>query len=425
MNDEDKKIILILIIGTNPLPNFIVAKFYIYQIRKLILIYSEENNVQAGTGDYTNSIQEVLPLNNVELELISLEDISSANRIREDLQKKLNINPYDLIHLNYTGGTKSMVVHIYNFIKKKNPRAFFSYLDARKYKIVYDNGDYYPKNGDLRDIIILTMDDLLKLHLYKRNEKTKKSPNSTVLDKLDALIKKDKISQFIRWIESIDPLYKREEKLLERKTRFIENSNHPCVEEAINNFENMSDLVLDILNSFPEKKRLNKQNDKNLWIPEDIISNKEFKERIKETFEFLDGKWLEYYIYNKILSIKTSSNEKISIGQSIEAYNKKSKKFELDLYIIKGYQLLGISVTTIINNVGLCKHKGFEIIHRIKQIGGDEGISILITGLSKNDIRSLNDDLEYATGSAHGLVFAFGIEDWKDISKKIEEVLKL
>jgi len=96
----------------------------------------------------------------------------------------------------------------------------------------------------------------------------------------------------------------------------------------------------------------------------------------------------------------------------------------LDLYIIKGYQLIGISITTDHQNY-ICKSKGFEVIHRTRQIGGDESCAILITALNEKQVRDLADDLRVNTGTNEERLKVFGIFDWKDIDSKILNFINL
>ncbi|SHF27274.1 hypothetical protein SAMN02745195_02252 [Thermoanaerobacter uzonensis DSM 18761] len=96
-----------------------------------------------------------------------------------------------------------------------------------------------------------------------------------------------------------------------------------------------------------------------------------------------------------------------------------------------GYQLIGISLTTSTRQ-GECKLKGFEVIHRVRQIGGDESKAILITGLKKEykedsnrGTKKLQEDLSFVTGTAEDKIVVFGVDDWADIGDKIcEEVFR-
>ncbi|MGC8651581.1 MAG: DUF1887 domain-containing protein, partial [Minisyncoccia bacterium] len=81
---------------------------------------------------------------------------------------------------------------------------------------------------------------------------------------------------------------------------------------------------------------------------------------------------------NEVESKEGKSTEGEHLGISLKAQKRNSPNFELDIFLINGYQLIGISLTTSTRQ-GECKLKGFEVIHRVKQIGGDESKAILIT----------------------------------------------
>jgi len=172
--------ILILLVGTNPLPNFVVPEYFLKRnnsLKEIFLIYSEERGRQRGTKSYADNLQKLLQSRhgnrNLEFHLIHLSNISSAKEIERDLRDGLmsHLKNNLSIHLNYTGGTKVMATHVYrwieNYAKNKNINASFSYLDARDFRIVDDN---IKENitGDLRDEISLSLKELIELHGFIR-----------------------------------------------------------------------------------------------------------------------------------------------------------------------------------------------------------------------------------------------------------------
>jgi hypothetical protein len=60
MQDFNK---LILLVGTNPLPNFVVAEYFLknnHSLNEIIFLYSEENQNQRGTREYAENLQKLL-----------------------------------------------------------------------------------------------------------------------------------------------------------------------------------------------------------------------------------------------------------------------------------------------------------------------------------------------------------------------------
>lgn len=75
----------------------------------------------------------------------------------------------------------------------------------------------------------------------------------------------------------------------------------------------------------------------------------------------------------------------------------------------------------------ICKSKGFEILKRSKQIGGEEARSILITGISDHkdlSSRDLQDELENDSGNK-GDILVLGKSDWnqENLKKKLKEYI--
>jgi DNA-binding protein len=429
-------------VGTNPLPNYVVGSYLKENYNKFVFIYSEKNeNInQSSTADYADKLKEHLNLDN-NYTLLPLNNVSSPSAIRDDLGiilEKFPKNNIDEVHLNYTGGTKTMAVHVYNFLKENfNDKFNASYLDARSHKLIYDNGE--KESVKLKDKIKIDIDTLLSIHLYKKNKletndtytyKQKFGDNfDSISEKIKNAIKDGKGKDFVKWLE--DPfrkIFKGNNKLLEQTEKFKEHIQKLSGSNLspIDKFNESPQFIWDILNAFPEDKRVN--DGEKLWIPgNDINNNKQFSNRIKDTVEFLDGKWLEWYVYNEIRNelLNKGLEEGKHFGISLKAKKENSPEspdFELDIFIINGYQLVGISITTS-DKQGDCKLKGFEVIHRVRQIGGDESKAILITGLSKDDSdkgpKKLQEDLSFITGTADNKIVVFGVDDWADIGDKI------
>ncbi|AFK85855.1 MULTISPECIES: Card1-like endonuclease domain-containing protein [Thermoanaerobacterium] len=423
--------VLVLSVGTNPLPNYVVGSYLKEKYDKFVLIYSEENQRinQNGTGNFAKKLKEHLNLNDKYV-FLPLSDVSDSKQIRKDLNSLFPNDNFEEIHLNYTGGTKTMVLHIYNFLREKFKNKFKgSYLDARDYKLVYDDSE---NTINLKDTVKIDINTLLSIHLYETiqfecydtysyKQKFMDSFNE-MSQRIENAIMDNKGEDFIKWLENpFRKIFKGGDKLLEKVAKFKEhikllkdNNSSPIVKFN----KETPKFIWDILNAFPEGKKLN--DGQELWIPDDKITNDNLSSRVKDTVEFLDGKWLEWYVYKQIKSelLDRKLKEGEHFGLSLKAQKKDSPDFELDIFLINGYQLIGISLTTS-SKKDLCKLKGFEVIHRARQIGGDESKAILITGMDKSKTEDLQNDLAYETGSTQKRFVVFGIDDWGDIGSKI------
>jgi len=440
--------ILFITVGTNPLPAYVVAKYFKDSFNNVVLISSEENRniYQAGTRAYAEKIRDTLETNVEKYHIISLSNVANPAEIKRDLKKRLESNDIlfskddiQKVHLNYTGGTKIMAVAVYNFLKEEYGDKFeSSYLDARSYKLILEDGTVEPTFEDLREKVKIDIETLLKLHLYEvkrieSDEKYKKAFGekyySEIISEIEKIVNDDdKRGKYLEWTNKYFRKvfrYKDEsnkEKLITTPTKLSEHLNKEENKKLIEDFESLTpEFIWDLLDKFPDGKKIITQRGK-LWVPyRDSTKNK-----IEDTIKFLDGEWLELYVYNQIKDqlIKKGLLQKGNFGRSIIAVKSKEdgKEFEMDIFIIYGYQLIGISITTSTER-HICKSKGFEVIHRARQIGGDESRAILVTGYkdpeNPKSPKDLEEDLSYETGASTGKIIVFGPEDWKDIGQKI------
>jgi len=442
-----KNITLILLVGTNPLPNLVVARYLLGQfdhqisISTIYLICSESNNKQKGTKEYAENLKRLLEDTNIKLkrllkdtnikiELIPLSDVGNPESILAYLNNYPSWDEKSKYHLNYTGGTKTMSVHIHAFFKNKFRDIEFSYLDARTYTLKYDDGTYYPANGDLRNYVKVTIEELLKLHGYEiKPDSFKNTTFDNVLDKFKKAIQEGSYREFIDWYKDIR--YIKSENNFKKTKDFIENLkrefpiNLKMIAEKFG--DGIPQIAKEILDAFPDENQIHfiENGEYKLWVPDQNKFKENFKNRVKNTWEYIDGKWLEHYVYDGLCKIlqEKGLEEKKQYGWSLKSRNRENKEFELDIFVINGYQLIAISITT--DDQKYIKPKGFEVIHRSRQIGGDESTAILITALEKDKAIELQKDLHINTGTSEERFKVFGIEDWKDINDKILNFLDI
>jgi len=139
---------------------------------------------------------------------------------------------------------------------------------------------------------------------------------------------------------------------------------------------------------------------------------------------YLHGLWLEYYIGDLLKEeiVQEGSNFKLFNNWRI-VKGEAEKDFEIDIMLLYGYQLCGISITSS-NEERLCKSKAFEILHRSQQMGGDEARAVLITTLSDDKVERMERDLETDVGGERQLL-VLGGDDlqsksiWNEIRKHI------
>jgi len=417
---------LILLVGTNPLPNYVVGKYFLGEkdkgncaVERIWLVYTGQ------TKKYADNLEKEFKFK-VVVEKKSLSNEASAFKIQKDFEAGVLANlKGKTIHLNYTGGTKSMSVHTYITTLKQSIenefgiKASYSYLNARGFNIYRDDDDNLI-TGDLRKEIDLSFKTLLDLHGYiKVNPDDKfKSSLFLVLKEFDTILQTNKLED-INFSKIVR--IKSSGKLIEK------------VEEFTELIDDLTPIQKAILSKLPDNMKIYSIDGK----PNKSLNN----EVVKYITSFLDSKWLELYVEYTInhlkKSLKTEANYEIRDPDWSPAKNPNGSykiQFELDVLCLNGYQFIGVSCTK--SNVrAVCKSKGFEIIHRSKQIGGDEAKCILVSNLKVPDPKTKTDEdispedlqkeLDTDTGGI-GNILVLGSNDLKPnvLAKKIEDFIK-
>jgi len=422
MSNNDSKN-LVLLIGTNPLPNYIVAYYFIDKnpnLRTIWLLHSEDTHCQSGTRDYAESLKRLIEKKfpskigkiTIVLDNLHIKDVGKSSSVQEAVKKGIldKLQYGDSVHLNYTGGTKAMVTHTYVVFEqnKKGLHMSYSYLDSRKHQIRMDDGNNPEK--DLREIVKMGFDELIELHGFRRKNE----------DGNDKEIFKEAVDRFSQMMEkgTIDNFYNSESGY--NRKFFMTEKGEPAKKYSKltdDNKKRLSELepneeLKTINDSMPEDYRL--------FINGKFIEGME-NEKFKRALRFLDGFWLEHYVSDVL-------EEEFDI-LSNWVINKEGwgeNNFELDVILMSGYQLTGISCTTS-DEKYLCKTKGFEIILRTRQIGGDEAKAVLITRMGEEKASNLEKELMLDTGTGKSNIKVLGKNDLKKeiLQSKIKDFLRL
>ncbi|HQH70611.1 MAG TPA: hypothetical protein PK360_00880, partial [bacterium] len=145
---------LLLLVGSNPLPNFLTA--LILKPKLVRLFYSEET--KKVKDRLKKKLKEKLPDSSLDEKFI--EDAANAEKVRKAINKSISIPPGT--YLNYTGGTKIMAAHArMAFGARGGTERQASYLDERRGVLRFDDGDEIDLS---RDRLELTLNDILALH---------------------------------------------------------------------------------------------------------------------------------------------------------------------------------------------------------------------------------------------------------------------
>ena len=412
---------LVLIIGTSPLPNYVVAKYFVdtnNSLERIWFVHSDSNSNQSSTRMYAENIELLLlkKCNNINANMfkyVPIKNIENMQEINNTLASLIQFESDSKVHLNFTGGTKVMVVQAYNFInnleeiEEKN----FSYLSSRTFDLRDGNQNIICK--DLRPFIVTSIEDLISLHNYERANELDNFDFSEATKLFSQLITRNKLDSYynnkIAWNRGI---------FLVKKGNLAKNYAALNL-DLIKREQPRSKQFLDIIKAMPKELRI--------YDGHGIFVKPETDKNLETALGYLDGKWLEEYVYQTLKEhLKDHNNIYIDKNWEIKDPNWMNNKFEIDVIMIKGYQLFGISCTTLGgSNKAAIKNKGFEIILRSRQMGGDEAKAILITRADEQLRKLIEDELKTETGAKENILVLGNTDiEHSRLTKKISDFIK-
>jgi hypothetical protein len=324
---------LILLVGSNPLPNYLTAT--LLRPNRLFLIHTPETRPPAERlncvlGDHAK------------IEMRGLAKASDAREIAEAIRRIISDGDPQQVHLNYTGGTKIMAAHARMAFREnggKDQNA--SYLNDGARCLFFDDGriDSLEKHD-----LVLTLDLIGRLHGCERLPSSGGAAGGPT--ESDARIVAAKVAPDAKFAKS----------LCDTAQRFKEGGK---VQKALEDPWRPQDVCLKL---------------SAIQVPEEEWDDNRFKAWQR----FLGGGWLEVAV---AAWIKDATGASPSQGVY---WRLKGRPFEIDVVLIRNHRLYVISCTTD-NKLGLCKSKLFEVAMRSRQLGGDLARSALVCLIDGQD----------------------------------------
>jgi len=372
-------------VGTNPIPCFISGLYLLdWYARKpeleLILLCSKEDKTinQAGTLSIGKRIKEQIEKQDTKypespkIKLLEIEDVASEQSIVKALRGSYTES--DEIHFNYTGGTKSMVAITYSILKDQENFSS-SYMDVHRHAMIVDGDPTDSK--DLRENPKLRLDLQTIASLHGVDDIKYKN------------YLKDAYVPLFKYLKG--KLLKKEIKEVYKSIKAFKKSS--CSEES-------KDEIIAKLEELIKESGLDQNKDKR-----------------EKAAKFIDGPWLEYYIYEELKNNDKNIKFYYDVKKEKEKEKGKGKdtQFQVDVIATYGYQLTLISVTRDTKQ-SLCKSKIFEAYFRAHQLGGDAAKIIMVTFLDKPIIENIMENIRRLIGSTSSNIEVIGIEEFYDHS---------
>lgn len=357
---------LALLVGSNPLPNYIAA--VVLEPREIVLLFSPETQ---GPRDHLRAALAAKD-STISVSEMCIHDATDARKIRDACQS-LQVD-----HLHYSGGTKPMAAHAHKACQLAEGQT--SYLDERKGLLRFDDGyDLVLADRDLG----LTLDLVLALHGAERigaPTTVNGSPTESDTDTVCARV-----------------------------------LTEPGLSRSL--FDHFR----------PDGRRRNVTQAKGApWNPSDhgltmtattIPDSDWTRARYEAWDDLLTGGWLERWTASVIRSCLGASAA-VEIGIHCKRNKPVATEFEIDVALIRGHRLHVVSCTTEHETKALCKSKLFEVAMRARQMGGDLARSALVCLLDgSNDNGSYVDQLRSDIASvwdAPNVPQVFGLADLRE-----------
>jgi len=401
--DELRSEHLFLLVGTNPLPDWVAAKLLLRDGGQLYLVHSGSTHEVAKR--LARLVLETPEKRYPQPIYVSVDNPYQPHSVRAAIKAKIEALQSNSIGLNYTGGTKVMSVHSYRALFESNERdkIVFSYLEAPRSVMHFEpfppqfpTGNEFPIG--LSEDVLFPLDRLLKLHEEFR---------------LATPTKKVKVQPIAEMLVNIHSLPSGQSAWRTECIKLLKTPNNP------EKFKSETDLKA-------QKLRLSSQfaHIADALIPggstgskslDDIASEPHWSfHGAMEVAQWLDGGWLEHYVLACVAERKKDYRVH-SFGRNLNPRIGRID-FEVDIAAMRGYQLHLISCYTG-SRKGTCKLKLFEAFTRARQLGGDEARAALVCcydnpRLLESEIGQLWDTKDR--------VKVFGRSDLKKLKDKLQ-----
>lgn len=409
---------LVLLVGTNPLPDWVATQLLLKDDGQLYLVHSRKTWESAERlSKYLLSQKYRQP------NYVDVKNPYVAAEITTAIKNVLRTIKSGSIGINYTGGTKIMSVHTYRAFEKNCPEELkpvvFSYLEAPTSTMRFDNHPGYPGgkkfNVGLVEEVKIDLEGLVNLHgdLWL-NKPDKDFKAKQVFDNLVAVHGKSEGQR--AWRRNCFSFrYNQEDAKKDRRKKANEiKSNEDLRPVELNpQFAKIIQSLTPV--GMSGKLTLGDIADKNHL---DFIS-------ARELAEWLDGKWLEHYVLEQIIKVANECGLN-DYGRNIRTWLSEQKMqreedyFEADVGAIRGYQLHLISCYSG-NDKKTCKQKLFEVFTRVRQLGGDETRAALVC--CSDDPGAVEDDVGQAW-DIRDRVKVFGRSSLWSLSKELADWFK-
>lgn len=430
---------LFLLVGKNPLPVFVSAWIQAKTGGHVYLLYTKATEKVSGAikgalvgedGVRKDLLDQVFCKEIDSVDLVKIEDeiysLVRGEKGNPPIPKHANAG------LNYTGGTKPMVVHAYQALASHFCDSRFFYLDADTLQLHgFEQSNMQMDPGligggkpihlkqlapvpirDEKQISLKQMaalfDGTINIKEENRTLKILSQPAINVL--IDLMGVKKNISFWQQWRE--------------KYLNWCQHRNRIIHEIRVQSGWKLAEIVLPEDEPFSKVTRALVGESHGVKLGE---AAQKLGCTAGDLSDWLNGKWLEQYTWQCVNAIQNETSYLQEVYANIKpVYNDIPTEnlgkpqvdidFEIDVVAIRGCQLFVLSCTTS-DDIYTNKHKLFEVFSRARTIGGDEA-RLAVVGTTEN-YKKVQTQLKEAWQTNQ--IRVFGRQHLADLTNAIKE----
>jgi hypothetical protein len=375
--------ILFLVIGSNPLPNYVAARLLAREDATLYLLHSAATSAVADRLARRLG-QERPDLNFVRFGIPESDGPAIARKVNDIVRPHLAQWSRAAVGLHFTGGTKPMAVYTALALRAAFPAAVFSYLDARTLSLVIDGGDGATRGMAVGRSVRLSLKDVAGLHGYDVAQAAREPRNLRIAQAIrDVHLAPGGLREWRDWLGTW-----RDGATLPAEKDF------PALRPAILAFDDACGGAA----SAPG-----------------LAQALGFK-ALEECAKYFVGEWLEDCTLDAVARVEDQAGlDDCAAGLLIQA--KDRPPFDFDVVATLGYQLFGLSCAATEQKPRAKEHL-LEVFTRAGQLGGDEARFASVTLCNDTNVKELERDVSQAW-DAVGKIRIFGRQHIPDLSQHL------
>lgn len=436
IEDLPKSDHLFLLVGTNPLPNWVAARLLTLPSARVYLICTSDVAEQTRRLQVALQGDEDHPLsvNWIETDGADERKIYDAVRklaegVRKEVERAWQEGKEGSVGLNYTGGTKMMSVHAHHalrdvFATLPNERQpIFSYLHAKDLEMKFDGASgQQPVPVSQYQKICLSAELLFQLQSDPKKFTYETLPRCATAAKGLATIHSHEVGQHV-WRNRYRDLAQSKfspQFFLPTETAFQE-----YIEESLNESakklnprarSNLLQLMMDgyqqLLTGF--------QVSGGSSLEEVVKRNPHDFQDIRTLANWLNGLWLEHFTLAQLQACKDVQWNPGGLITNVTVKSESGFDFQSDVIALRGYQLFYFSCFTG-SDLLRTKLKLLEAMVRATQFGGDEARAAVVSGVNDYTRVCQQAGADWAQGRTSGQFEVFGREHLPNLAEHISE----